>query len=501
MSNQPQAEGQFKKDLRKIDIWALALGAIIGWGCFVMPGTQFLPKAGPIGAIAGLMLGALIISIISFSYGYMIQKFPLSGGEFVYADSAFGKKHAFICGWSLVLAYWSLIPLNSTALAMVSRYILPGSPFQFGYLYTIAGWDVYIGEILLAYAFIIGLGVVNIRGVKSAGWFQTIVAVALAASVLFVLIMTFAKHPDYTNLQPYFQEGKSSFSCIMGVVAFTPYCFVGFDTIPQAAEEYSFSHKAALGLMIGAILVGGLIYSTMVFVTAVVDPWQAMLAANPDWATGEMILKSIGYVGVFFCGIAMLCAVVSGINGFYMASSRLIYSMAYADALPSKFAHLSKAGTPKNALLFMMILALIAPWFGRQVLSWIVDMTCVGSAFGFLYTCCSATVLSKHYGDKKQTAISALGICVASVFLIITFIPGMPGFLPVPSWIILGVWVVLGIIFYFSIRNKYEHGRWEGVSVEDILYSKMLEDGKLPGGVELPHNAIYYDKKKAKQGK
>ena len=166
MSNQPQTEGQFKKDLRKIDIWSLALGAIIGWGCFVLPGTDFLPKAGPMGAILGLLLGAVVISIISFSYGYMIQKFPLSGGEFVYADSAFGKKHAFICGWSLVLAYWSLIPLNSTAVAMVSRYILPGSPFQFGYLYTIAGWDVYIGEIILAYAFIIGLGIVNIRGVK-----------------------------------------------------------------------------------------------------------------------------------------------------------------------------------------------------------------------------------------------------------------------------------------------------------------------------------------------
>ena len=57
MSNQPQAEGQFKKDLRKIDIWALALGAIIGWGCFVLPGTDFLPRAGPLGAILGLLLG------------------------------------------------------------------------------------------------------------------------------------------------------------------------------------------------------------------------------------------------------------------------------------------------------------------------------------------------------------------------------------------------------------------------------------------------------------
>ena len=175
MSNQPQTEGKFKKDLRKIDIWSLALGAIIGWGCFVLPGTDFLPKAGPMGAILGLLLGAVVISIISFSYGYMIQKFPLSGGEFVYADSAFGKKHAFICGWSLVLAYWSLIPLNSTAVAMVSRYILPGSPFQFGYLYTIAGWDVYVGEIILAYAFLIVIclsrinaAVTNFNGIQDA---------------------------------------------------------------------------------------------------------------------------------------------------------------------------------------------------------------------------------------------------------------------------------------------------------------------------------------------
>ena len=88
---------------------------------------------------------------------------------------------------------------------------------------------------------------------------------------------------------------------------------------------------------------------------------------------------------------------------------------------------------------------------------------------------------------------------MASVFLIITFIPGMPGFLSVPSWIILGVWVIMGLVFYFQIRSEYEYGRWEGISVEDILYSKMLEDGKLPDGAELPHNAIYYDKRKAQK--
>ncbi|WMI80476.1 APC family permease [Anaerotignum sp. MB30-C6] len=477
--NQQQQEGAFKKDLRKIDIWSLALGAIIGWGCFVMPGTSFLPKAGPIGSIIGMMLGAVIMCIICVSYGYMIRKFPLSGGEFVYADAAFGKKHAFICGWFIVLAYWSLIPLNSTALAMISRYILPGSPLQIGYLYTIAGWDIYLGEIALAYAFIIGLGIVNMRGIKSAGWFQTLVAVSLFASVMFALIGVLLTKPDFGNLQPLFLEGQSKFSGVLAVLAFAPYCFVGFDCIPQAAEEYSFSHKAALGLMVTAILIGGIIYSAVIFITAVVDPWGPMLASNPDWATGEMVMKSIGYIGVVFIGIAMLCAVVASMNGFYIASSRLLYSMAYADALPQKFAHLTPQGTPKNGILFMMVLALIAPWFGRQVLAWIVDMTCVGAAMGFTYTCAAAAKIARRDGDKLQMWISALGIAVASIFLIITFIPGMPGFLSIPSFIILGIWTVLGIIFFLIIKSRYIYGQWKGISVEQILYTKMKDDGKL----------------------
>ena len=48
----------FKKTLRPIDVWGLALGAIIGWGCFVLPGNAFLPKAGPLGTAVGMAIGA-----------------------------------------------------------------------------------------------------------------------------------------------------------------------------------------------------------------------------------------------------------------------------------------------------------------------------------------------------------------------------------------------------------------------------------------------------------
>ena len=94
--------------MRPIDVWGLALGAIIGWGCFVLPGSAFLPKAGPAGTAAGMLIGALLIIVIALSYGYMIRNFPVSGGEFIYAKEAIGKRNAFVCGWGMILAYWSL---------------------------------------------------------------------------------------------------------------------------------------------------------------------------------------------------------------------------------------------------------------------------------------------------------------------------------------------------------------------------------------------------------
>ena len=69
----------------------------------------------------------------------------MSGGEFVYADTAFGKTHAFLCGWFISIAYWALIPMNGTAVGLVARYLVPG-PLQAVKLYEIAGWPVYLAS-------------------------------------------------------------------------------------------------------------------------------------------------------------------------------------------------------------------------------------------------------------------------------------------------------------------------------------------------------------------
>ena len=88
-------------------------------------------------------------------------------------------------------------------------------------------------------------------------------------------------------------------------------------------------------------------------------------------------------------------------------------------------------------------------------------------------------MMSKKEGDIKQVIISAIGTVLSAFFIILSFIPGSPGFLSVPSFIILGIWIVLGIIFYAKIKERFLHGRWEGKSVEEILMSKMTEDGTI----------------------
>lgn len=76
-------------------MWALALGCIIGSGAFFMPGTKFLVNAGTLGTIIAMIIASIIILIIAINYGYMIQHYPSSGGEFIYTKEIFGDKHAF----------------------------------------------------------------------------------------------------------------------------------------------------------------------------------------------------------------------------------------------------------------------------------------------------------------------------------------------------------------------------------------------------------------------
>jgi amino acid transporter len=133
-----------------------------------------------------------------------------------------------------------------------------------------------------------------------------------------------------------------------------------------------------------------------------------------------------------------------------------MYAMATEGSLPKIFGQISpKYGTPRNAIVFTMIMSLFAPWFGREILLWIVDMTSVGAAIVFAYTTASAAIMARRHGHWGQMAVGIAGCICSLFFLSLLLIPGMPGYLAIQSRVILVVWIVIGFLFYLNIRKDY----------------------------------------------
>src|SRR5699024_10191783 len=115
---------QLSKTLKPQWVWAIALGSAMGWGSFVLP-TDWIATAGPLGAMLGMSIGSALLIVIAVSYGFLIQKIPVSGGEFAYAYLGLGRTHAYVCGWFLALGYFSIIALNASALGVLIRFTAP----------------------------------------------------------------------------------------------------------------------------------------------------------------------------------------------------------------------------------------------------------------------------------------------------------------------------------------------------------------------------------------
>lgn len=474
---------KLKKQLNPINVWAIALGCIIGWGSFVNPGKKFLPNSGVAGTTIAMILGALVMIIIASSYAYMVPKYPKAGGEYTFTKECFGKNMAICCGWFLVAAYLTNVPMNSTAIGLIVDG-LDGTAdlLKFGFHYSVAGFEVYLGEILFASAILILFAFMNIWGVRKAAILQTVLASLLVISV-FVLAVSaiFSSKTQLENLQPlwgfdkeaaiaagattenigaYAHSGTAGvLSAILATFAIAPWAYVGFDTIPQAAEEFKFSHRKVIFIMVIAIVFGCFVYTSNNMVTAAaLQNWPDRVMAG-EWVLLVAAEEILGVFGKVLIGVAVSSAVLSGIMGFYLASSRLLYSMANDGSMPKVFGKIDhRYGTPKNAIVFCMIISLSGPLLGREALGWFVDMSAIGASLGFFFTCASTLKMIKTSKDSYRGTgfFAVVGLIFSLLFMVLQLVP-IPGLQGVhfckQSYILLLVWIAIGVVFTL-LRKK-----------------------------------------------
>jgi amino acid transporter len=446
-------------------VWAIALGSSIGWGAFVQP-ANWMNAAGPVGAIIGFIIGALLMMIIAVSYGFLIESFPVSGGEFAYAYVGLGRTHAFISGWFLTLGYICIVALNASAFALMFKFLFPNF-IENLFLYQAADWNVYGTEVIIGSLILMIFGYMNVKGTSFSGQMQFIFTSIMVVSVVAITILIGVQPSSGPELvKPLFTPEKSAFSAIVSIIAIAPWAYVGFDNVPQIAEEFKFSSSKAFRLIILALIFAAVLYSLMIFTTAMGQPWQQLVSENLLWGTGTVVQNLVGTTGMIILVTAVSMGIFTGLNGFIVSSSRLLFAMSRAEIIPSVFSKLHpKYHTPHMSIIFTILVSLVAPWFGREVLVWVVDMSSIGVTIAYFYTSFTAFKLFKWRKDQTfnpmlnkvspiKKAISGLGVLVSLTFLALLLIPGSPAFLGIQSRIALLIWVVLGALFYIIKRKN-----------------------------------------------
>lgn len=468
---------KLKPYLSPLNVWALSFGCAVGWGAFVMPGTTFLPIAGPLGTALGMAVGGIIMLIIGYNYHFMMNKYPDAGGTYSYAKKVLGYDHGFLSSWFLILVYIAITWANATALPLIFRRFL-GETFQFGFHYTIAGFDVWFGEALVSLGALWLCGAICMRGGKLAAWVQTIAAIVLFGGVLICMGAVVASDINPFDIAPaYPVDGTSSFAAIFGIVVLAPWAFVGFESISQSAEGFNFSVKKTFAILFCAVVSAAIAYTFLALLAISVLPpdyntWVEYLndldnlGGYASMPTIHAVYFLMGEDGLTILAMAIMGGVITGLIGNYIAASRLIYALTRDDLLPAWFGKLNENRTPMNAVLFVMLLSLPIPFLGRTAIAWIIDVNTIGATIDYTYTSIVTIITARQVGKSLPQLTGLIGCVVSLIFFVYFMVPNVwtVAAMTTESYLILICWSILGFVFFRYIFQRDEEQRRFGQS-------------------------------------
>ena len=461
-------ESGLKRNLSPMNVWALAFGCMIGWEIFAMPADRLLPNAGPFGTLLAVLITMGIMLLIAANYHYMINRYPSVGGVLTFSRMAFGREHAFLCAWFLSLAYIVVIPLNATALSVIGRSLL-GNLYPDGLRYRMMDTDIYLCEILVTAAVLILTGLLCIRGGQMVGRLQTgLVGILLLGIAVFAVALVIQPGILFAGLNPVYVPERNHELQILTVVTMAPLMFAGFDTISHMSEEFWFSPKKSFSIMAWAILLGGIVYIVLTLMNTAIVPEEFSnwydYNQNMERMSGEeavpifyAIYQLLGDAGPVIAGIVGIAASVTGMVGFYMAASRILFSMTSDHILPQWFGRLNHHRTPGHAILFIMAVSLPVILLGYDSIEWLSELAALGALIGFGYTSASAYKFAKEEENERVKLTGMLGVILSVLFGLLLLIPNPLAVcsLGQEAYAVLTVWSILGFVFYWRAIRKW----------------------------------------------
>lgn len=457
-----EERAELKRALNMRDVLALAFGTMIGWGWIMLAG-RWVANAGVVGAVLAFAIGAVLCIFVGLTYAELTPALPLAGGELVFSYRGLGYNCSWITGWMITFAYVGVAAWEGPALVTAIDFLVAGIPDfeegipRIGYLWTVAGFPVYLSWVLVGSLGGLALAIVNYMGAKSSAVFQTTATIAMAIGGIF-FFLSGVVFGDVANMVPVFTGGKGLVAVILGV----PAMFVGFDVIPQAAEEMNIPLTSIAKVLIISICMAAAWYIIMIVGIALAAPPDVRGNAAVPVADSFAYAMGHPYWGKFMI-IAAMCGILTSWNGFIVGATRVMFGMGRAKMLPKIFGQVHpKHGSPTAAIILVGIITCSSPLLGKQSLSWFVDASAFGTVVAYFMVALSFIALRKKepdlarpYRAGRSDIIGYLAVLVALFFLYLYLPLGSPSPLGLPEWSMVGAWVVLGIIFYIQATATY----------------------------------------------
>lgn len=435
-----ERDNRFAKTLSAFDLMALGIGAVIGTGIFILPGTVAATTAGP-GIVVSFLGSAIVCALAAMCYAEFASAMPVAGSAYSYGNVVMGEVIGWILGWALILEYMLAVAAVSTGWAAYFDSFIEG--FGLHIPKAISGsFDPAHGTyfnlvailIVLLISFLLSRGMTT--SIRINNW---AVIIKIAIIIIFVVVGAFYIKPaNWHPFLPYKIKG------VFQGAALVFFAYLGFDAVSSSAAEVKNAKKNMPIGIIGTLIVATVLYMAVAVVLTGIVKYTKLDVANPvsfalqfvhqDWVAG---LVSIGaLVGMFTMMVTMI-----------YSSSRLVYSIGRDGLLPHFLDKISeKHRIPSNALITVTII--IAIMGGLVPLDQLTSLVNIGTLLAFTFVSFGIIPLRHRKDITNQGGFRVPWYPVLPIVSGIACL-AMLTQLKLETWIGAGIWFVLGLILYF----------------------------------------------------
>jgi len=499
-----------KRTLGPFQLTALGVGAVIGAGIFVLSGLG-AHYAGP-GLMLSFVLSGIGCALAALCYAEFAAMIPLAGSAYTYAYATLGELFAWIIGWDLTLEYamgastvssgWSnhfielldifhiKMPLwlaydhwtaLGTAEKMVARQmaqasdstLVPGTQVFLDKVSAIVGahspelaqrahdlvnapriLGTEIGFNLPAFVIALVITAILAVGIKESARFNSTIVVIKVSVVLFVLalgsryISSANWGSDWHSFAPF------GFSGIGAGAAYIFFAYIGFDAVSTTAQEAKNPQRdLPIGIIVSLLVCTALYIGVAGVLTGMVHWQDVNIEAPIARAFMDRGLSTASHI----ITVGALAGLTSVMLVMLLGQTRVLYSMANDGLLPKKFfaAIHPKFRTPyKNTIAVGLLAAIVGSVTPIEDIGKMVN---IGTLLAFVIVCIAVMVLRRTNPSQERPFRTPL-VPVVPILGII-FNGYMMYKLGWVNWARLIIWLVIGLVVYFTYGAKHSKVR------------------------------------------